>query len=402
MIINKFSITKSDYTLVATDSGIDFKLGNGIDMNNPDQPKDRDSPFTPKITDIGTNVSINDLRQSTIEYIESSQIEDYYKALSVSIKASYGTASLSANYSRVVTEQKNYFMVIVLITDSLTDDKSLSDKKFIAVPVSETMQEDDNSRTYQFLQDFGSHYISKINYGYQIAFEAKVNKTQFTDETSFSAALNVAYGAGSGGGEINMTSINSLKTKGVSITGRIICGGITPDRPLIINSIDDLTTFLQNLSNGEKTIKRGPLKIHLRSYFSVLTDYPETRKLFTPYSKDAIKSDFGVPQGTIIAYYPPIDINNAELLVDNEFYWLPVGWSICNGLNDTPNLVDRFIMGSNPKDYGTTGGRTEHTHSFRIAGYDTMPDDSGNSSGSLASVENHLPPFFKLIYIMKK
>lgn len=402
MTINKFSITKSDYTLIATDSGIDFKLGNGIDMNNPDQPKDRDSPFTPKISIKGTTVSTTELRQSSIEYIESSKIEDYYQALSVNIKASYGLSSLSANYNRVVTEQKNYFMVIVLITDSLTNEVSLDDKKFITTPVSENMQEDDDSKAYQFLQDFGSHYISKITFGYQIAFEAKVDKSQFTDETHFSASLNAAYGAFSGGGGIDMTTINALKTKGVSISGRIICGGIVPDRPLVINSVDDLTTFMQSLSSGDKTINRGPLKIFLRSYFSTLVDYPKTRKLFTPDFKNSIKSDFGVPAGTIIAYYPQININNSDLLIENEYYWLPDGWSICNGTNDTPNLIDRFIMGSDAKQFGNSGGRVEHTHGFINAGYDTMPDDSGNSSGCVATVENHLPPFFKLIYIMKK
>jgi hypothetical protein len=406
MTINNFSITKSDYILIANDSGIDFSLGSGVDMNYPDQPQGRDSAFEIDTIDANENkteVNQNDLRFSQIDYIESSYLEDYYRALSFNIKANYGLSSASMNYARIQTEQKNYFMVIVLITDSMVNTISIKpETKFVKEPTSETSNDDDTLKTYQFLQDFGSHYISKISFGYQIAFEAKVNKTQFSDETSFSGALSASYGAFSASGEINMTEINKLKTKGVSITGRINCGGITPDRPLIINSIEDLTNFMQSLSTGEKIIKRGPLKIFLRSYFHKLQDYPKTRSLLAPTLTDATKGVFGVPQGSIISYYPPIDIGIEELLKDNEYYWLPDGWAICNGSKNTPNLIDKFIMGSSEKNIRETGGSVEHKHTEQsFLNWDLPIDVSGNHSGVFIHPANHLPPFYKLIYLMK-
>lgn len=388
--------------------GIDFSVGNGVDMNYPDQPQGRSSLFDlePKAEENEahkTKVNQADLRFCQIDYIESSYLEDYYKALSFSIKANYGLSSASMNYSRILKEQQNYFMVIVVITDSLVNDISLKpDVKIKFTPISEKSTEDPLIKTYQFLQDYGSHYISKISFGYQIAFEAKVSKTQFSDETSFSGALSVAFGAFSASGSINMTEVNTLKTKGVSITGRINCGGISPDRPVIINSIEDLAEFMQSLSNGDRIIERGPFKIYLRSYFHKLSDYPESRKLFTPTLNDAVKGVFGVPQGSIVAFYPPVETNIEDLLKDNKYYWLPEGWVICNGLNNTPNLIDKFIMGGNEETYRQVGGSVEHKHvEQQFVNWDLPIDMSGNTSGVFIHPANHLPPFYKLIYIMK-
>ncbi len=71
-----------------------------------------------------------------------------------------------------------------------------------------------------------------------------------------------------------------------------------------------------------------------------------------------------VPLGTIIMYY--------GLVIA-----IPTGWSICNGENDTPNLVDQFILGTaTEEEIGNTGGyaapqmpahvhtQTSHTHTI--------------------------------------
>lgn len=44
---------------------------------------------------------------------------------------------------------------------------------------------------------------------------------------------------------------------------------------------------------------------------------------------------------------------------------IPFGWAMCNGLNGTPDLRDKFIIGAGPaKPPGTTGGASSHTHVF--------------------------------------
>ena len=39
----------------------------------------------------------------------------------------------------------------------------------------------------------------------------------------------------------------------------------------------------------------------------------------------------------------------------------PTGWALCNGLNGTPNLTNKFVLGSGKKyELGKTGGSSEH------------------------------------------
>lgn len=42
---------------------------------------------------------------------------------------------------------------------------------------------------------------------------------------------------------------------------------------------------------------------------------------------------------------------------------IPVGWALCDGNNDTPNLVDKFIKLNSSAGASTTGGSNTHTHS---------------------------------------
>ncbi len=62
----------------------------------------------------------------------------------------------------------------------------------------------------------------------------------------------------------------------------------------------------------------------------------------------AIGGSYGVPGGTIIAWYPKKDADG--------HYKIPEGWIVCDGSNGTPNLIDRFIMGSNIQNAHEIGG----------------------------------------------
>jgi microcystin-dependent protein len=116
--------------------------------------------------------------------------------------------------------------------------------------------------------------------------------------------------------------------------------------------------------------------------------------------------------------------------VDN----LPAGWALCNGLNATPNLSGKFIVGFNlqDEDYdetGKTGGQAKvalsleqipsHKHEsvFKKAGVDDtdtpnygalVTDDSAGAyyntdsqpAGEGQAHENR-PPYYVLAYIIK-
>lgn len=48
---------------------------------------------------------------------------------------------------------------------------------------------------------------------------------------------------------------------------------------------------------------------------------------------------------------------------------IPSGWALCNGLNGTPDLRNRFIYGASiNSDIGTTGGADTHTHTNPSSG----------------------------------
>jgi len=131
-----------------------------------------------------------------------------------------------------------------------------------------------------------------------------------------------------------------------------------------------------------------------------------------------------VPKGTIVAYYPP-----GGDLSKNP---VPVGWHVCDGTQDTPDLRGRFIRGYDPgrsnNIIGSTGGEEQvtlsleqipsHTHGISQAlvgvpsGWAkygdggeqaTTVDNTGSAGGKDGITQPHdnLPPFYVLVYIMK-
>jgi len=108
---------------------------------------------------------------------------------------------------------------------------------------------------------------------------------------------------------------------------------------------------------------------------------------------------------------------------------LPEGWQICNGEKGTPNLIDRFPIGTaNYNDLGKLIGAPTHTHSVdgntgdltngNGVGGDPMRTPGVQISGDSRHAHTHsihlntkeaedkdgkawLPPATKIIFIMK-
>lgn len=102
---------------------------------------------------------------------------------------------------------------------------------------------------------------------------------------------------------------------------------------------------------------------------------------------------------------------------------VPTGWHLCDGTNGTPDLRDRFVVGSgNEYEIGNTGGEKTHkltiaempSHSHTISNFPT--DISGqergqNSYGEYVTKETssvggnqaheNRPPYYALAFIMK-
>ncbi|MCD6418509.1 hypothetical protein J7M00_06985, partial [bacterium] len=84
----------------------------------------------------------------------------------------------------------------------------------------------------------------------------------------------------------------------------------------------------------------------------------------------------GIPSGGIIMYSGPWNFDDTGLGTGPL-----VGWALCNGNNGTPDLSDRFVMGtvSSPTP-GGTGGSTTHTHSIPNL---NLKNNAGSSSSEL-------------------
>lgn len=105
---------------------------------------------------------------------------------------------------------------------------------------------------------------------------------------------------------------------------------------------------------------------------------------------------------------------------------IPSGWAICDGTNGTPNLLDRFILASTY--CGGTGGNAQitlsvsqlppHRHRLKKCWYGKSDnaddrqvvrwDDSVSTNDQILTEEtgfglpiNIMPPYYRLIYIMK-
>ena len=104
----------------------------------------------------------------------------------------------------------------------------------------------------------------------------------------------------------------------------------------------------------------------------------------------------------------------------------PTGWALCDGTNGTPNLRDKFIVGSGSTySNGDTGGQADaivpdHTHTTSIDGGHVIPGNGGTSypyggAGTYASTifsmnnptngesvtNKNLPPYYALCFIVK-
>lgn len=94
---------------------------------------------------------------------------------------------------------------------------------------------------------------------------------------------------------------------------------------------------------------------------------------------------------------------------------IPFGWKLCDGNNGTPDLRDRFVIGSGPTyPKGDIGGDVQHLHYFTEGPHNhIIPAGSDIAAGSDFSAtpaphtvlgntnyRNKLPPYYSLCYIM--
>ncbi len=122
-------------------------------------------------------------------------------------------------------------------------------------------------------------------------------------------------------------------------------------------------------------------------------------------SQGRVPAGAGVPSGTIVAYYGTD---------------MPAGWILCDGRvtasgRRTPDLRNRFVLGLDPASpavLGELGGAATHQHVAETgrprdkdeeieSGSDEHAANDGHTHAVTVQAASHLPPYVKLVYIMK-
>jgi hypothetical protein len=129
------------------------------------------------------------------------------------------------------------------------------------------------------------------------------------------------------------------------------------------------------------------------------TDPPDAATFSQLFTKSSAAFEAKVPIGGIILW------SGAEADV-------PAGWQLCNGLNNTPDLRERFVVGSDDSSVYTTGqsggqGWDTTSLAFPILKTSTSPDPTSQvTAGGTVTIDDqlhghwYLPPFYALAYIM--
>jgi len=94
---------------------------------------------------------------------------------------------------------------------------------------------------------------------------------------------------------------------------------------------------------------------------------------------------------------------------------IPAKWTLCNGLNGTPDLRDQMVIGSNGTyAHDSTGGASEHDHFLTTDGHDhTFPCGTDLDTAAYKDATTdinvdfcdsdktaNLPPYYSLAFIM--
>ncbi|KKM96561.1 hypothetical protein LCGC14_1176810 [marine sediment metagenome] len=78
---------------------------------------------------------------------------------------------------------------------------------------------------------------------------------------------------------------------------------------------------------------------------------------------------------------------------------IPGGWRLCDGIDGTPDLRHRFVIGAGPSYLpDDTGGDITHAHS-ELLGCGVLA--AGTDIGVTTDTRSNLPPYYALCYIMK-
>lgn len=176
----------------------------------------------------------------------------------------------------------------------------------------------------------------------------------------------------------------------------------------IAANASEITKLKSRVSTNETNIKTNTTNISANT-----TEIKNINEKITNIKTNITALQDAMPVGSIIMF-------------NGKAEEIPSGWAICDGTNGTPNLINKFIKGSNIA--GSTGGASQvtlsvgqlppHKHKVAKAWYGQSDnandrqvirwDESYDTNSQVWTAETGLglpidiiPPYYTLIYIMK-
>lgn len=405
-------------------------VGDGIDMSDPGAPQRRTGRQPLNLAQamrLGGPVEDYTLTES-FRLEEASSVSEEAGILSAYFKGAYGIVSGDAALDRAREDRTSSRSIYAVVEakGQVQDIRGLHEGPILTwradmKPLYEDSAEDEASFRRQFLQDYGSHYVSAITYGYRVAIRGKITSTDTKSDQKIKAAFKAAFVSGSAEGGVSKEDRKTLQENNVELIFAATSGGLYVDgesRPGILTRLDDILQMLEDMKSGKVKIHAAPLNATVRTYWYLLpAEFERSRRLLADHGSPPIPEPlFGVPRGTIVPWHPPesalrTDTNGTVHIVP------PPGWLLCNGEDGTPDLRDRFVRGTaDPAALAKAAGSDTHRHggsTGKLQKGGTADHKSGIGGSYSYASTGHThgfttadatvdPPHVKLAFIMKR
>ena len=267
----------------------------------------------------------------------------------------------------------------------------------------------------------GSLYLGEIDYGSEDDEEATTTDTNeiFVDDAEIGSVI--ASGLVQGKDMyckehpyITYPIVNGKKTdlrelfNGFDERIKTNTTNIATNKTNIAANTTEITKLKSRVTVNETNIKTNTTNIAANT-----AEIKNINEKITNIKTNITALQDAMPVGSIIMY-------------NGKAEEIPSGWAICDGTNGTPNLLDRFILASTY--CGGTGGQSQitlsvsqlppHRHRLKKCWYGKSDnaddrqvvrwDDSVGTNDQILTEEtgfglpiNIMPPYYRLIYIMK-
>jgi hypothetical protein len=398
-----------------------FALGSGVDLSDPLKPLLAPyTAFEPVFRVSATGEAglprSSQVIQEATTFRETRDTREEAQILSTFFKASYMLSSVELAYKSAQEEKEKYQTIYALLEHS-GEQESLheSSRRWREVPASETAGDVDEALEL-FVSHYGSHYVSNILYGLRIAVQGKLQEKGMQKAGEMAATFKAAFGNFSAEGGARLEQRKKLEQMNVDLILEATSGGREGGGLLVARGLDEINEFLDGLKAERIHFRVAPIRLTLKPYFPTLDPgWALTRKALNPTTAAFTTpgAPYGVPKGTVIAWYPTADfIRGLDSAPELPTVVAPDGWAICDGTLGTPDLRARFVRGAtgwSPTLH--TGGGDSHDHGGATEGNTAFRGAHGGAGSAYkqpAEVHTHrinpasnLPPFAELLYIMK-